>query len=124
MIPCDDFDRACNFYQTIIGRPLVKRDGINNTKMGFFIDPDKCTNCTNGGIIWGSAIKPGIHGSTVCLNADGVLNDYKKRVKKAGGKIVQEKISFGKYGSLIFFLDSEGNIVGLHTRPKRIPKKK
>jgi hypothetical protein len=36
-------------------------------------------------------------------------------VKKAGGKIVQEKYSIGKPGFIAVIEDTEGNTVGLHS---------
>jgi predicted enzyme related to lactoylglutathione lyase len=37
------------------------------------------------------------------------------KVEAAGGKVLMDKISIGENGFIAFFLDTEGNRVGLHS---------
>ena len=37
------------------------------------------------------------------------------RVEKAGGKVHQGKFSIGEYGHCALIVDTEGNMVGLHS---------
>jgi predicted enzyme related to lactoylglutathione lyase len=41
-----------------------------------------------------------------------------KRFEKFGGKIHQSKMAIGEYGFISLVIDSEGNMIGLHTPPK------
>ena len=37
------------------------------------------------------------------------------RVEKMGGKIQREKMSIGPYGHIVLAIDTEGNLIGLHS---------
>ena len=37
------------------------------------------------------------------------------RAVKNGGKIQKEKMSIGDYGFIVLVLDTEGNLIGLHS---------
>ena len=37
------------------------------------------------------------------------------RVEKMGGKIQREKMSIGQYGHIVLAVDTEGNLIGLHS---------
>ncbi len=34
---------------------------------------------------------------------------------KSGGQIVKEKMSIGQYGNIALVMDTEGNMIGLHS---------
>jgi hypothetical protein len=38
------------------------------------------------------------------------------RVEKAGGKIINSKMSIGEFGFVSLIMDTEGNTIGLHSR--------
>jgi hypothetical protein len=61
--------------------------------------------------------KPSEFGSRVYLNAEPRIDDWIDRVKSAGGRIVVEKTQIPKVGGYFaYFIDSEGNRVGLNAR--------
>jgi len=37
------------------------------------------------------------------------------RVTAAGGKLVRDKFSIGQYGFIALVMDTEGNMIGLHS---------
>jgi predicted enzyme related to lactoylglutathione lyase len=39
-----------------------------------------------------------------------------ERVKQAGGRLEKEKTSIGEYGFIALAIDTEGNMIGLHSR--------
>ena len=39
-----------------------------------------------------------------------------QRAVEAGGTVAQDKKSIGDYGHVAFFIDTEGNRIGLHSR--------
>lgn len=60
-------------------------------------------------------LKPSADGTRVHLNCDGKLDDVLGRVETAGGKIVQSKFSIGDPGWIALIMDTEGNVIGLHS---------
>jgi uncharacterized protein len=36
-------------------------------------------------------------------------------VEAAGGRIQREKLSIGEYGHVVLAIDTEGNLIGLHS---------
>lgn len=108
-IPANDFDRAVNFYQTIVG-PSVSKGEFMGMPHGFF-------NLPNGNM--GGAVIPNMEpklydkGPLVYISVDD-LDDVLKRVIDAGGSILLEKTAIGPQGFIAAILDTEGNRVGLH----------
>jgi len=115
-IPSSDFQRALEFYSTILGEPLQVRD-YQGQKLGFFpMDPK--------GDVGGDLVPPGPDnapsgkGTRVYLNCDGRLDEVLARVKPAGGKIVRPKFSIPD-ADLAIIQDTEGNIVGLSSTKRQ-----
>jgi predicted enzyme related to lactoylglutathione lyase len=113
-IPSADFDRAVKFYSEILGEE-VRVDDSMGQKLGFFpMDRD--------GDVGGDIVppnpnnKPSSFGTRVYLNCEGRLDDVLSRVTAAGGKIVEPKFNIGEPGWIAFIEDTEGNVVGLHSR--------
>ena len=111
-IPATDFARATSFYGTIFQVTLerVQMDGFD---MGMF--PYEQEQGVGGAIVVGEGYVPTTTGSIVYLNGGDDLNTVLERVEKAGGKVMAEKFSIGDSGYCAFFLDTEGNKVGLHS---------
>ncbi len=113
-IPVVDFDRAVNFYETILDLKLPVMD-CSNEKMAFF--PEENGQCP-GAISWDSE-------RTFCPSKDGILiHFYVEDMEKAlsaigrnGGKITRPKTKIEAEGRGYFslFIDSEGNRVGLYS---------
>jgi len=68
-----------------------------------------------GGVIRGEGYVPSAEGTVVYLNAGDDLNVVLGRVQAAGGQVLLPKTSIGSNGYMAFFLDTEGNKVGLHS---------
>jgi predicted enzyme related to lactoylglutathione lyase len=69
-----------------------------------------------GAIVYGNGYKPSADGTVVYLNAGEDLNIILNRVVPAGGKAVTPKILITEeIGYSAFFIDTEGNRVGLHS---------
>lgn len=111
-IPATDFARASAFYGNIFQTTLIpmKMDGWD---MGMF--PYQPEQGVGGAIVVGEGYEPTTKGSIVYLNGGDDLNIVLKRVEGAGGKVLAEKFSIGENGYCAFFLDTEGNKVGLHS---------
>ena len=111
-IPTADFDRAVKFYSEILGKP-VKVDTYMGQKLGFF--PMDSREGVGGDLVPPNPYnKPSDQGTRVYLNCEDKLDEVAARVPKAGGKIIQAKMSLGEAGFIVMIADTEGNIVGLH----------
>ncbi len=113
-IPALDIKRAKKFYQDIF---RIKMDEMEMMGMHMAFFPWKeGSGKANGGLCKSKMHKPSkTSGAVVYLNANPDLNTVLKRVEKAGGQVVMPKTDIGENGFMAFFIDSEGNRVGLHS---------
>jgi predicted enzyme related to lactoylglutathione lyase len=110
-IPCEDLDRATNFYETILGAPMYREK--METPMAFFSSE---RTGTGGTLVKRPFQKPGRAGTMVYLNCDGELDSVLSRVPKAGGLVLMPKTPVpGGHGHFACLRDSEGNHIGLHS---------
>ena len=68
-----------------------------------------------GGIVQGEGYAPSTDGTLVYLNGGKDLSVPLGRVEAAGGQVLLPKTDIGENGFTAYFLDSEGNKVGLHS---------
>ena len=68
-----------------------------------------------GGIVQGEGYMPSAEGSMVYLNGGEDLDVPLGKVEGAGGKILVPKTDIGENGFFAYFVDTEGNKVGLHS---------
>ncbi|MGA8274379.1 MAG: VOC family protein [Candidatus Sulfotelmatobacter sp.] len=110
-IPSADFKRAVAFYETIFDQELNKMDFMGTPTAVFAYEKPAISGC----VIQDDAIRPGLAGSVVFLNADGVFDRVLERVPKAGGKVINVTDLPPGMGRAARIIDTEGNQVGLHT---------
>lgn len=111
-IPVVDFERARAFYQAVLGRhiePMV----MGPITMGMLAaDP----TVVGGAIVAGEGCVPAAVGTTVYLNGGDDLAVMLARVPGAGGSVIVPKTDIGSgFGFFAYFMDTEGNKVGLHS---------
>jgi hypothetical protein len=115
-IPATDLNRAQKFYETIFGIEMQSMGEMGGMKLVGF-PADMGNGKASGGLAESPMHKPSKEGAVIYLNAnpniDGVLN----RIEAAGGKIEMPKTQISpEIGYMAFFVDSEGNKVGLHAQ--------
>ena len=110
-IPVTNLERATKFYSNILGAKLELMEGMGTRMALFPMERDGVGGC----LVQGDGYAPTTQGARVYLNGGDDLNTILRRVEAAGGKIAQPKTSIGENGFLAFFLDTEGNKVGLHS---------
>lgn len=114
-IPVTDMNRAKAFYSTLLGGEL--HDEANDVTMGkagaMAILPFQ--DGVGGALMQGDDYTPSRQGSIVYLNGGDDLSVPLGKVEAAGGEVLTDKISIGENGFIAFFLDTEGNRVGLHS---------
>lgn len=113
-IPVRDMARAKAFYAAVFATQLhdMPMPGI---EMAVF--DSKSENPGSGGaLIKDDVVVPSEKaGLMVYFHSEDVSIEL-GRVEAAGGKVVQPKTSIGEWGWTGSFIDSEGNLVSLHSR--------
>jgi predicted enzyme related to lactoylglutathione lyase len=112
-IPSTDFDRAVNFYSTVLGRPLQTMD-FNGTPNGIF--PYESGKGIGGAVVHDDNYKPSAESFIIYLNAhsESDLDAMLERVSEAGGQVLMPKTHIGDPGYIALILDTEGNRVGFN----------
>jgi predicted enzyme related to lactoylglutathione lyase len=110
-IPVTDIERAKKFYNTIFEIELVPMEAGDGFPMGMFPVEDG----VSGAIVQGEGYAPSTEGSVVYLYGGDDLQVVVDRIEAAGGKLLVPKTDIGENGFFAFFLDTEGNKVGLHS---------
>ena len=113
-IPVTDFDRANKFYSELMGVESLETNEMGGMKMGFLPMEDK--GAVGGGISLAEGHTPSPNGVLIYLNGGEDLSGHLARVEPAGGKVVLPKTKItDEIGFMAFFIDSEGNKIGLHS---------
>jgi predicted enzyme related to lactoylglutathione lyase len=120
-LPADDTERARKFYSSTFGWKVTKMPEMDYTMVTTGALDDKGMP-NEPGVIGGGIAKRGgqvVHPVVTILVDD--ITATQKTIEKNGGKILQPKqpIGDGSMGYTGYFKDSEGNVVGLYTMPKR-----
>lgn len=108
-IPVTDLDRACSFYEKVLGEP-VKRDDTGPNPMAMLPYSGQL-GAAAGHLYPGKPASNG-EGPTVHLAVPYELDDAMARVGEAGGEIVSDVISIPA-GSFFYAVDTEGNSLGI-----------
>jgi predicted enzyme related to lactoylglutathione lyase len=110
-IPVHDMHRAVRFYSTVLGVQLEAGPASEGYLMATF----PADNGVGGALLQGEGYVPSTNGAVVYLNGSPDLAALLDRVEPAGGKVLVPKTDIGENGFMAFFLDTEGNKVGLHS---------
>ncbi|MFM9943800.1 MAG: VOC family protein [Bacteroidia bacterium] len=112
-IPVTDFARAKKFYEALFDAQLETMEAMGMTMA--FLPADLQNGGIGGGIVKGEGYEPSTIGSLVYLNGGDDLDVPLARVEPAGGQIVLQKMAIGENGFMAYFIDTEGNKIGLHS---------
>jgi predicted enzyme related to lactoylglutathione lyase len=110
-IPVTDVARAKKFYETAFDIEMQEME-MMGMKMVMF--PSQSPK-SGGALVKSPNHKPSTEGSIIYLNGNPNLQIVLDRIESAGGKLTMPKTSIGENGNMAFFLDTEGNLVGLHS---------
>jgi len=111
-IPVVNFERAKNFYETILGAEMQVME-MPGMRSAFF--PADLQKGIGGSIVLSQGYVPSGTGVLVYLNGGDDLDIPLSRVEAAGGKIILPKTSIGPNGYMAHFTDTEGNKVAFHS---------
>jgi predicted enzyme related to lactoylglutathione lyase len=114
-IPSTDFGRATRFYEALFDTKLrIEQSDADPVKMAIFTDPD---GETCGSVTHSEHYQPSSIGTLIYLDASPSIDAVLTRIAPAGGKIYLPKTELpDDIGYIAHFVDTEGNLVGLHAQ--------
>jgi predicted enzyme related to lactoylglutathione lyase len=109
-----DMDRARRFYESVLGVRLEKLAGPDG-ELEMYSFPMSEHNPGSGGALVRMQGVPSAPGGTLVYFGCEDCATEASRVNGAGGRIERDKMSIGPYGHIVLAIDSEGNMIGLHS---------
>jgi predicted enzyme related to lactoylglutathione lyase len=110
-----DMERAKAFYEAVLGVQLSRLGSPDIEMWGFPMH--QAGSGASGSLVRMPGFPSGGNSSNSVLVyfscADCAVEAAK--AAKAGGKIQREKMSIGPYGHIALVVDTEGNMIGLHS---------
>jgi predicted enzyme related to lactoylglutathione lyase len=104
--------RAKAFYQTVFSVELTRLENPDLEMWAFAMQPDGYG--ASGALVRMPGFASGDNSVLVYFScADCAVQAA--RAASAGGRIHKEKMSIGQYGHIALIVDSEGNMIGLHS---------
>ena len=115
-IPATDIARAQKFYEAAFAISMHSMGDMMGMKfVGFPSDP--MNGKVSGGLVQGPMHTPSQNGVIVYLNANPSIQAVIDRIEPAGGKVVMPRTQISpEIGYMAFFVDTEGNRIGLHAQ--------
>ena len=107
-----DIKRAKAFYENTFQVTLSRLENPDLEMWAFPIQPEK-PGCP-GAIVKMNGKDSGIGGTIVYFSCVDCAVEA-RRASQNGGSIQREKFSIGEYGFISLILDTEGNMIGLHS---------
>ncbi len=113
-IPVTDITRAKSFYETIFG---IEMQQVEMMGMHMAMFPtDGMSGKVGGGLVQSEMHVPSTDGAVIYLNGNPDLTAVLEKIESAGGQVVMPKTHIDEEtGYMAFFMDTEGNKVGLHS---------
>jgi uncharacterized protein len=113
-IPVSDMYRAKDFYEFVFNLTLEIHESPFLFTAWFPMD-DKAPGA-GGALVQTVSFTPARDGVLIYFSVEDIEATLKKIMEK-GGTLLQPKTAIGEYGFIGYFLDSEGNRIGLHSKP-------
>ncbi len=108
----EDMERAKRFYESVFETRLESL-GSPELEMWAFPMDFESTGCP-GTLARMPGFSPGGNGTLVYFSCEDCAEEA-QRVVDSGGRLQQEKKSIGEYGFMALAVDTEGNLIGLHS---------
>lgn len=115
-----DINRAQKFYEQVLQVQMQALSDPTEESMKMVAFPmeggeDCRATGTSGALVQMQNVPSGGNSTVVYFTCEDCANE-ESRVEAAGGKIHQPKMAIGEYGFISLVIDTEGNIVGLHSQ--------
>jgi predicted enzyme related to lactoylglutathione lyase len=114
-IPVTDMARAKHFYQVAFGIHMQEMN-MADTEMAMF-PWENGSGKANGALVKSEYHVPSTTGVMIYLNANPDLEPVLGRIASEGAQVVMGKTFIdAETGYMAFFIDTEGNRIGLHSQ--------
>ncbi len=110
-----DMKRAKTFYEHVLGVELIKLESPMPDLEMFAFPMNMEAGGASGTLAKMDGCPSGGMGTLVYFSCEDCENEA-SRVETAGGKVCKPKFSIGKYGFIALLMDTEGNMIGLHSQ--------
>jgi len=108
-----DMPRAKAFYEGVF---QLKLEHMPNPELEYWMFPMQREGAGSGGALAKMAGFPSGKNSVLVYFTCEDCAVEEARVKQLGGRVEKSKFSIGEYGFISLVYDTEGNMVGLHSR--------
>jgi predicted enzyme related to lactoylglutathione lyase len=108
-----DMQRAKAFYESVFGQKLTRLEGTELDMWAFPMQQPERPGAT-GALVRMPGFPSGANSVLVYFVCDDCAVEAAKAAS-SGGKIEKEKFSIGQYGHIALVVDTEGNMIGLHS---------
>ncbi|MBK6972362.1 MAG: VOC family protein [Sterolibacteriaceae bacterium] len=107
-----DMERAKQFYESVF---RVKLEKLNSPDLEMWAFPmQRGAMGASGSLVRMAGVSSGGNSTLVYFGCEDCA-DEAARVAESGGRIQREKMSIGEYGFITLAIDTEGNMLGLHS---------
>lgn len=107
-----DSARAKAFYEAVFQKPLTRLDSPIIEMWAFPMDMGK--SGASGALVKMEDKSSGVNSIIVYFSCEDCAIE-ESRVSESGGQVHRSKMSIGDYGFISLILDTEGNMIGLHS---------
>ena len=107
-----DMGRARAFYDSVFATRLERLEGPDIEMWAFPMEPDRPG--APGALVKMEGFPSGGNSTIVYFTCSDCAVEA-RRASESGGKIFKDKFSIGQYGFIALVLDTEGNMIGLHS---------
>lgn len=108
----NDIERAKRFYQSVFSVELAKLESPGTEMWAFPMQQEGFG--ASGALVKMPGFPAGANSVLVYFSCADCAMEAAK-AKKFGGHIQKEKMSIGQYGHIALVVDTEGNMIGLHS---------
>lgn len=113
-ISVTEMDRAVTFYQNVFSVTMDQQEMMGMHMAMFPYNP--MSGKASGALVKSDMHKPSTEGAVIYLNGNPDLSAALDKVAAAGGQVLMPKTQIDEQtGYMAFFIDTEGNKVGLHS---------
>ena len=107
-----DMDRAKAFYESVF---QIKLERLNNPEVELWAFPMEMDRWGAGGaLVKMEGVSSGGNSTIIYFSCEDCAIEQ-SRIIAAGGMVHREKWAIGEYGFIALAVDSEGNMIGLHS---------
>jgi predicted enzyme related to lactoylglutathione lyase len=112
----DDIARAKSFYESLFQLSLEALGDPSDDSVTMLAFPSDYDNYgSSGAIVHMNGVSAGNNSTLVYFSCEDCAAQ-EARVVAAGGTVQRSKMSIGEYGHISLVLDTEGNLIGLHSQ--------